>query len=196
MDPASLKPLHRELAYLVSMGTKPTEAMRRLRPDSKRPDVMASKLMRRPDVQECVAYLKSNALEAASITTAQIARELGRIAFLDPRKLFDADGNLRPLEQLDDDTAAAIAGIDVEELFSGRGEERTQTGVAKRVKLWNKREALADLAAIAGMKRDQVAPPPIGPGFVVQIIQSNDVRDDGNGRVLNYVAVNLPPPQS
>ena len=35
------------------------------------------------------------------------------MAFLDPRKLFDADGKPLHITALDDDTAASIAGLDV-----------------------------------------------------------------------------------
>ena len=38
----------------------------------------------------------------------RVLTEYAKLAFLDIRKAFDEDGNLKPIHELDDDTAAAI----------------------------------------------------------------------------------------
>lgn len=40
-------------------------------------------------------------------------REAARLAYFDPRTLFDAQGNLLPITQWPDDAAAAIGGLEV-----------------------------------------------------------------------------------
>jgi phage terminase small subunit len=76
------------------------------------------------------------------ITADQVLHELARLAFVDPRKLYDAHGHLKPISALDDDTAAAIAGLDVLEAWEGPGEARMVAGQTKKLRLWNKPEAL------------------------------------------------------
>lgn len=187
----------RNFAERVARGEKQTIVMRDLRPDMERPDVAASKLMARPEVRELVEKLSSDALAAAGITRVMIAKELGRIAFADPRRLLNADGTPKNITELDDDDAAAIAGVDVEDLFAGKGESREHVGSVRKFKLWNKREALSELATIAKMKRnDELPPPNIGPGLTVviqQAIQVNGVQQ-ASGPSLQRVTVDLPKP--
>lgn len=75
------------------------------------------KILQRPHIQARVSELKSVVQEKVhnrlEITTENILNELARIAFFDIRKLYDEDGRLLPVNELDDDTAAAIAGIEV-----------------------------------------------------------------------------------
>ena len=151
------------------------------------------RMMQRPGVKEEIEKRTTDALVSAGVSRVQIVRELARIAFLDPRKLIDENGAVKKFSELDDDTAAALAGMDVEALFAGTGSDRTQVGTVSKVKFWNKREALADLAKIARLVQDAPpAAPPVGPGLQVivqQVIQS------GQGQSLGQrVEVNLPGP--
>jgi hypothetical protein len=74
-------------------------------------------------------------------------RELLRIALFDARKMFDDRGNLVPITDLDDDTAAAIAGLDVERHTEGRGEGKEEYFVMK-IKIASKTAALDTLARL------------------------------------------------
>ena len=65
-------------------------------------------------------------------------QEIARLAFLDIRKAFGEQGQLKAIHELDDDTAAAIAGIDIAELTN----EGQSIGLIKKVKLSDKRGAL------------------------------------------------------
>lgn len=81
----------------------------------------------------------------AGVTLERVIRELARIAFFDARKLFDADGNPLRITDLDDDTVAAIAGLDVLEEFEGSGQDRVLRGHIKKWKLAAKDGALDKL---------------------------------------------------
>lgn len=183
----------RRFAQVVASGVKPTQALRDLKWIGTRPDVKASKLMALPHVREYIETLESDALRAAGVSRAMIARELARIAFADPRKVLNDEGGMKSLKDLDDDTAAVIAGLDVEEIFSGRGEEREHVGNVRKVKFWNKREALSELAVIAGMKREQIVAAAVGPGLTVIVQSGGQVNLQQNAQT-NQVAVNLPVP--
>jgi phage terminase small subunit len=191
-----LKRLERRLLERVILGEKPTQAMRSLCPHLKRPNVRACVILAQPHVKEARARMESDALAAAGITRAQIVRELGRIAFSDPRKILNDLGGMKPMSELDDDTAAVIAGMDVEELYQGRGEEREQIGHVKKLKLWNKREALAELAHIAGLKREHlVAPENLGPGLTVIVQNGGQLNVQQNSAAGPGVPINLPKPE-
>jgi phage terminase small subunit len=108
----------------------------------------------------CATKLLSNAVIAEAIRKGQEARsgrtgveldrvvtELARLAFSDPRKLFNADGTLKPITTLDDDTAAALASFEIEEEFDidPATREKTLAGYTRKVKQWDKLGALKTL---------------------------------------------------
>lgn len=78
----------------------------------------------------------------SDISPKRILEELASLAFLDPRKLFDEQGNLIPIHKLDQESAAAIAGLEHDEIYSGRGEERASIGRTAKIKLIQKTQAL------------------------------------------------------
>lgn len=89
------------------------------------------------------------------ITLERTLREIARVAFFDPRKLFDKDGNPLSLPDLDDDTVAAIAGLDVLEEWQGTGENRTFVGLIKKYKIATKLDGLEKLMKhLGGYKED------------------------------------------
>lgn len=103
-------------------------------------------LLKQPEIQRVIAERQAaTQREAERITGVSVERtlrELGRIAYMDPRRLVDEKGNLKALSELDDDTAAAVASVEVEELFEGRGEDRRSIGVVKKVKFWDKNSGI------------------------------------------------------
>ena len=95
------------------------------------------------------------------ITTERILKERARMAFFDPRKLFDKTGRPIPIHELDDDTAAAIAGLDVLEEFETTGKVKTLIGYTKKYKLADKNASLTSLERQRGMyKADNEQKPP------------------------------------
>lgn len=78
----------------------------------------------------------------AGISLERTLREIARIAYFDPRRMFDAKGNPKSIHDLDDDTAAVIAGLDVLEEWEGSGQDRVLVGHVKKWKLADKKGAL------------------------------------------------------
>ena len=74
-----------------------------------------------------------------------ILRELRRLGLSDIRKLYNEDGSLKLPKDWDAETASAVAGLEVDELFEGTGREREQVGHTKKVKMWDKVSALEKL---------------------------------------------------
>jgi phage terminase small subunit len=73
--------------------------------------------------------------------TRDLLEENRRLSFSDARKLFNADGSPKAISELDDETAACIAGIEVEERYVGTGENRKFVGYTRKYKLWDKNAA-------------------------------------------------------
>lgn len=130
----------------------------------------ASRTLADPKVAARVMELQDELRARHGVTVDRVLREYARLAFLDIRKAFDADGNLKPIQEMDDDTAAAIAGLEVEvrrvagdadEELEGQphgGALRRQQGTTARlhkIKLSDKKGALDSLARIRGMFIDK-----------------------------------------
>jgi hypothetical protein len=84
-------------------------------------------------------------MRRAEITPERVMMELARIAFFDPRELYDANGDLLPPHKLTDDAAAAVAGLKVETRMVGRGDDAVPW-LTKDYKIASKMEALGILA--------------------------------------------------
>lgn len=94
----------------------------------------------------------------AGVTPAMVVRELASIAFFDIRKIFNGDGSLKRVQELDGATAAAIASIEVVEIGPGG-----QLELAKKFKSPEKLKALDLLGTHLGMfaKKADDAPDPL-----------------------------------
>ena len=88
--------------------------------------------------QEVIAKVQ----QETGITLERTLKEIARIGFFDPRRMFKEDGQPKSIHELDDDTAAVIAGLDVVEEWQGQGQDRTLVGHVKKWKLADKKGAL------------------------------------------------------
>ena len=130
--------------YLVDFNGK--QAAIRAGYSKRRAEVTAAELLSSTEVQKYLQLKKQKIIEKLEISQERTMKEIARLAFSDVRKLFNGNGGLIDPSNLDDDTAAAIASVEVFEEFDGRGGEREQIGVTKKVKLWDKTKALEMLA--------------------------------------------------
>ena len=114
--------------------------------------VEASRLLQNPKVALRIEKLKALHLKRHEATIDRVIAEYARLAFLDIRKAFDEEGNLKPIHELDDDTAAAISGIEVDVKVLCK-EDSTEAVASRlhKVKLSDKKGALDSLAKTLGM---------------------------------------------
>lgn len=140
----------------------------------------------KPDIAEAIAKAQAKRLERNEITAERVLAELARVAFFDVRKLLNPDGTMKPLDQLDDDTAAAIAGLDLAEICDAEG---APIGVLKKIKIADKLTALDKLARHLGLLQDKVKlvndeDNPIL--MLIMRIQGSAIRPVIEGRVEEY----------
>jgi phage terminase small subunit len=108
------------------------------------------------------------------LTDERIKREIARLAYSDPRKLFNDDGSPKGIHELDDDTAASICGIEVLEQYEGSGKDRKFVGLMKKYKLTPKAAPLDMASKIRGLyERDNAQTQPLTR---VVLVPTKDVR--------------------
>lgn len=115
-------------------------------------------LLRMPDIRAEIERIESELLDEvrkqAGVSLKRTLTELAKLAFYDPRKLFNEDGSPKDVHDLPDDVAAAIEGIDVEERWEGKGQERVFAGYVRKIKLAKRGTALNDLLRHLGAFKD------------------------------------------
>jgi phage terminase small subunit len=99
-------------------------------------------MLARPAVQKLIRDRQDELSKAHRLTTDSVMAELSKIVHADPRKLFDDSGTLLPIRQWPDDMAGAVASIEVDELFDGKGKGRKFIGYTKKVKFWDKNSGI------------------------------------------------------
>ena len=110
-------------------------------------DKAGRKIMRRSYVAEAVEQRVTNSLRGIGVERGKVLAEICYIAFSRAGRLFDEEGRVIPLSQLDEATQAAIIGLEVEDIYEGRGEDREWVGRLKKYKLASKTEALKMLGS-------------------------------------------------
>lgn len=93
------------------------------------------KLLKRPDVADAIAAKRAKVSERTGLTVEYLDQKLKTLLDFDPRRLLNDDGSLKPASEWDDATAAAVAGLEIEELFDGYGKDREHIGTARKVKI-------------------------------------------------------------
>lgn len=134
-------------------------------------DVKASELANKDKIRVRLDELKNELKSRNMITAERVMAEYAKLAFFDPRKLFNADGTPKNITELDDDTAAALAGLDVQDVYEGYGEDRRFIGYTKKYKLSDKRAALDSIAKCLGMFKENVN---VNGGLLVKIVDDID----------------------
>ena len=146
----------------------------------------ATRLLSNVHIAAEIAKGRAARSERTGITAERILAELARVAFFDVRKALNPDGTMKPLDQLDDDTAAAIAGLDLAEICDAEG---APIGVLKKIKIADKLTALDKLARHLGLLQDKVKlvndeDNPIL--MLIMRIQGSAIRPVIEGRVEEY----------
>lgn len=110
---------------------------------SKSASVTGSKLLRKAKVSAELAKAREKLLSRLEISAEKVLQGIAELAFFDVRKFFTAAGNLIPVQDLDEQTARALKGIDVEKLFKhfGKGQAE-ESGTITKIRTADRLEAL------------------------------------------------------
>jgi phage terminase small subunit len=112
--------------------------------------VCAHRLLRKSKVQSAIASRMQDFTQRADADLEKVLTAARRIAFADPRKLFDESGNMKPIAALDDEIAFAIAGIEIEEIE----QDGKKIGVRTKVRLNDRNSGLDKLFRYHALYKD------------------------------------------
>lgn len=181
-----LPPRFRRFVDHVVDGMPGADIARKLGMGGKEPKIWACRVKARQDVKDAIAEREAEAMQEAGISLTRSWIEIRRIAYFDPAKLVNENGEHLPLHELDEDTRAAIAGVEVEELYEGTGRDRVRIGDLKKYRVASKLDAnklilqrrgeLVEKHEFAGPggKELNAAPP------VIQIVRYSDPKAEGD----------------
>jgi len=136
--------------YLIDLNA--TQAAIRAGYSAKTAEWIGPQLLGKTHVAEAVRAGRASLSKRVEITQERVLQEYARIAFFDPRKVFDSTGAPRPIHELDDDTAAAIVGLEVVQV----GNAEVGVGDVLKYKMADKKGALDSVARHLGMFNDKL----------------------------------------
>lgn len=131
--------------YLIDLNA--TQAALRAGYSPKTADQIGSELLQKTTVAEALQARMKAREQRTEITQDRVLTELAKIGFFDVRKLFHGDGSPKSIADLDDATAAAVAGLDVVNI----GNQDAGIGQVMKYKIADKRAALVDIGRHLGM---------------------------------------------
>ena len=108
------------------------------------------------NVQNYISEKMKEREKRTEVTQDMVIKELAKIAFLDIRKLYTENGQLKNVADIDDDTAGAISSLETLEEYDGYGDEREKIGDTQKVKLLDKTKALELLGRHLGIFNDKL----------------------------------------
>lgn len=143
--------------YLVDLNG--TEAAIRAGYSRKSAKAQASQLLALPEVQAAVSAGQASRSERTKVTADVVLQHLDAARTADLADLYDDDGNLKPIKDWPLIwRQGLVAGLEVEELFEGRGEDREHIGRLRKVKLADRTKIIELVGKHVGVQafRDQV----------------------------------------
>ncbi len=148
IDDKSLSPMQAAFVdeFLIDMNG--TKAAIRAGYSERSAHVEASKLLTRPKIIRALANARKDLQRRTLITQERVLQEYAKLAFLDPRNFYDKSGQLKKVPDLDGDTAAALAGMNVKSIY---GAEGNLEGYLQKIRFSDKKGALDSIARHLGM---------------------------------------------
>lgn len=138
--------------YLIDLNA--TQAAIRAGYPAKTANRMGSENLSKPDIAAAIAAKTAKQLEKADLTAQMVKDRLAALAFVDPRKFFNADGTIKPITELDADTAACVAQFEVIKKNAEAGDGHMDT--VHKVRLVDSTKPLNTLAEHFGLMVQRV----------------------------------------
>lgn len=114
----------------------------------------SSRMLRNVKVQEYISKKQQEIEKRTEVTQDMVIKELAKIAFLDIRKLYTENGQLKNIADIDSETVGAISSLETLEEYDGYGDNREKIGDTQKVKLLDKTKALELLGRHLGIFND------------------------------------------
>lgn len=146
--------------YLIDMNG--TKAAIRAGYSPRTANEQAAQSLAKLSIQQYLQELRTKQAERTGITADRVLQEYARLAFSDIRKFYTAENALKDIHELDDDAAAALAGIEVTEETEFVDGQKVNTGWTKKIKTYDKTKALEALGKHLGIfEKDNAQAKPV-----------------------------------
>lgn len=129
--------------------------------------VEASRLLKNPKIEKRINELHAARCQKADVTAERIVQRLANLAFFDSRRLYREDGSLKPPHELDAETADALAGFEVKEIYDNEGAE---IGTLKKVRLLDRGSNLERLGKTMALFKDNVQHGPVEVRVTIEAV--------------------------
>lgn len=140
--------------YLVDLNA--TQAAIRAGYSEKTAYSSGQRLLKNVEIQAKIQEAMNERAKRTEIDQDRVLKELGRLGFSDIRKYFKDDGSLKNIADLEEDAAAAVSSVEVDELFDGSGKDRVKIGYTRKIKFWDKNSALEKIGKHLKMFTEKV----------------------------------------
>ena len=117
------------LHYLETWSA--TEAAKRAGYSARTAHVQGFELLRHPKIKVMIAAEQQAAMDRLRLDRDAVLRQLARIGFGDVRRLFNADGSLKGVHELDDDAAAMVASVEAQTVTKVRKTKKGEKAPAR-----------------------------------------------------------------
>lgn len=163
--------------YLLDLNA--TQAAIRAGYSRKTAEQQGPRLLGNVGVAAAIAAAQAARSKRTEITQDRVLAELAKIGFSDLRKTMTKGGSLMDPQAWDDETAGAIAAIEVVTRPSGDVDEDGNRAVehVHKIKAWDKLSALEKLGKHLGMFKDGTTAPDEAPPLNITISVREAVGD-------------------
>lgn len=133
----------------------------------------------KPHLLNLISELRQKQIQRTELSADKVLKEYAKVAFMDIREFYDANGRLKMPHDLDDAAAASLAGIEIDEIYGYIAGEKEKIGETKKIKLHNKLTALEALGKHLGVfEKDNAQSRPIIPKVMrVEIVPPLEVDE-------------------
>lgn len=138
--------------YLVDLNA--TQAAIRAGYSAKTANVIASENLSKPNIAAAIQVAREKTASRLEVTRERVLAEYAKLAFVDPRAFYNADGSLKNVPDLDHDTAAALVGFEVDEIHLDK--DAPPIGQTKKIKWCDKKAALDSINRMMGWNQDKL----------------------------------------
>ncbi|CAJ0860534.1 hypothetical protein AMST5_01311 [freshwater sediment metagenome] len=138
-------------------------------------EVNAARLLGNARVAAAIAAAKAERSGRMMITAERVLTELARLAFSDIGQIFNGDGSMKPLSEMNEDARRAIVGLEVSEI---RDNDGVVIGYIKKIKLADKLSALEKIGKHIGLFDQKVTVDANADGLslLIQAVQGSHFK--------------------
>jgi phage terminase small subunit len=121
-------------AYIANGGNA-SEAAKAAGYSPKTAGVQGHRLLKDVQVQRLIAASAEDLAKKYELTADRVVRSIVQEINFDPANLFDQHGRMKTVSEMDEDTRAALVGVEVTEEVVTRGRSKTPIGTLRTAKV-------------------------------------------------------------